>query len=109
MQVIDGISFGELNELVEDLDTLDLFNGSIKEKVVEVLNGEFSTNYSSVIKGFISIFLVDIREFLPFIFTILAIGILASLINEFKNSSDTSDIIHFVCMSVMIITIIFVR
>ena len=108
MQVIDGISFGELNELVEDLDTLDLFNGSIKDKVVEILNGEFSTNYSSVIKGFISIFLVDIREFLPFIFTILAIGILASLINEFKNSSDTSDIIHFVCMSVMIITIIFV-
>ncbi len=108
MQVLEGVDFGELDNLVQELDTLDLFNGTIKDKVSQILGGDFSTNYPSILKGIINIFLVDIREFLPFLFTILAIGILASLINEFKNNSDTSDIIHLVCMSVMIITIIFV-
>jgi stage III sporulation protein AE len=43
------------------------------------------------------------------IFTILAIGVLSSLINEFRSSSDgAGDVIHFVCMSVMTITIIIV-
>lgn len=108
MQVLDEVDFGDLDNVVQELDTLDLFNGSIKDKVSQILNGDFSTNYTSIFKGIVSIFLVDINEFLPFLFTILAIGILSSLINEFKSNTETSDIIHFVCMCVMVITIIFV-
>ena len=109
MQVLDGIDFAELDNVVGELASVELFGGSVKDKVAKLLSGEFFTNYSSVFQAVVSVFLVDIREFLPFLFTILAIGILSSLINEFKNGSDgTSDIIHFVCMSVMVITIIFI-
>lgn len=109
MQVLDGIDFAELDNVVGQLASVELFGGTVKDKVAKLLSGEFFTNYSSVFQAVVSVFLVDIREFLPFLFTILAIGILSSLINEFKNGSDgTSDIIHFVCMSVMVITIIFI-
>lgn len=109
MQVLDGIDFAELDNVVDELASVELFGGTVKDKVAKLLSGEFFTNYSSVFQAVVSVFLVDIREFLPFLFTILAIGILSSLINEFKNGSDgTSDIIHFVCMSVMVITIIFI-
>lgn len=109
MQVLDGIDFAELDNVVDELASVELFGGTVKDKVAKLLTGEFFTNYSSVFQAVVSVFLVDIREFLPFLFTILAIGILSSLINEFKNGSDgTSDIIHFVCMSVMVITIIFI-
>ena len=109
MQVLDGIDFAELDNVVGELASVELLGGSVKDKVAKLLTGEFFTNYSSVFQAVVSVFLVDIREFLPFLFTILAIGILSSLINEFKNGSDgTSDIIHFVCMSVMVITIIFI-
>lgn len=109
MQVLDGIDFAELDNVVDELASVELFAGTVKDKVAKLLTGEFFTNYSSVFQAVVSVFLVDIREFLPFLFTILAIGILSCLINEFKNGSDgTSDIIHFVCMSVMVITIIFI-
>lgn len=108
MQVLEGVDFGELNSVVEELDTLDLFNSGIKDKVSQILSGDFFTDYSNLFKKIINVLIVDIRDFLPFLFTILAIGILASLVNEFKGSNDTSDIIHFVCMCVMVITIIFV-
>ena len=108
MQVLEGVDFGELESVVEELDTLDLFKSGIKDKVSQILSGDFFTDYSNLFKKIINVLIVDIREFLPFLFTILAIGILASLVNEFKGSNDTSDIIHFVCMCVMVITIIFV-
>ncbi|MGN0960865.1 MAG: hypothetical protein ACI4PF_01545 [Christensenellales bacterium] len=106
--IVDGINFSEIENIISGLDTLNLFEGSVKEKVSQILSGEYFTNYSSLFSAIISIFFVDIRKILPLIFTLLAIGILSNLINEFKNdNASISDIVHFVCFSIMIITILF--
>ena len=108
-EIIKGIDLSELDNIVNELDTVNLFDGGIKDKISKIINGEFFDDYSSVFTGILSILFLNIREFLPFLFTIIAIGILANLINEFKTNSDgASDIVHFVCLSVMVITIIFI-
>ena len=108
-EIISGINTEELDVIIEELDEINLFSGSVKDKIVNIINGEYFTNYSSIFSGILSLLLVDIREFLPFLFTIVAIGILSNLINEFSsNKEGTNDVIHFVCMSVMVITIIIV-
>ena len=107
--IISGINTNELDAIVNELDTINLFDGSVKDKISKIINGEYFSNYSSIFTSILSIFVGDIREFLPFVFTIIAIGILSNLINEFStNKEGANDVIHFVCMSVMVITIIFV-
>lgn len=107
--IVSGIDFNELDGIVENLDTLDLFNGGVKEKLIQILNGEYFVNYTSLFTSILSIFFLDIREILPLIFTLLAIGILSNLISELKHeNSSVGDIVYFVCFSIMVITILFV-
>lgn len=107
--ILEGINFSNIEELVKDLNTADFFHGSIKNKVQAILSGEYFTNYNSIISAILSIFFIDVRKFLPFLFTILAIGILSNLISEFKiDNNGTGDVIHIVTLSVLIIVILYV-
>lgn len=107
--IVDGIDLNELEFVLNDLDSIDLFNGSIKDKILEILKGEYFTNYTSIFSGIISIFFVDLKEYLPFLFSILAIGILSNLMKEFgSDKGSTKDIVHFVCFSFMTIVILVV-
>ena len=104
--IVDGIDLNELEFVLNDLDSIELFNGSIKDKILDILKGEYFTNYTSIFSGIISIFFVDLKEYLPFLFSILAIGILSNLMKEFgSDKGSTKDIVHFVCFSFM--TIVF--
>lgn len=106
--VVEGIDFSELQSLVEGLDSINILDVSIKDKVKQILKGEYFSNYSSLFSGIMSLVFVDIREVMPLIFTILAIGILSNLLSEFKSDNSVHEIIYFVCLSMMIITIIWV-
>lgn len=107
-EIIDDIDFGELENILSSLDTLTIFDGSIKDKINDILSGEYFTNYSSVFLAIISLIIGDIRGILPFVFTLLAIGILTTLLSEFQHEKSSSgDIVYFVTLSVMIITVIF--
>ena len=108
-ELLSDINLNELELIVDDLDTMNLFDTSIKDKINDILSGKYFTNYSNIFSAILSLFFVDVREFLPFLFTILAIGILANLINEFSSDKNsTGDIVHFVCFSIMIIVIFYV-
>jgi len=107
--LLNDIDLDVLEDIVADLDEMNFFESSIKDKLNSILSGEYFTNYSSVFSAILSIFFVDVREFLPFLFTILAIGILANLISEFStDKNSTNEIVHFVCFSIMIIVILYV-
>jgi len=105
--IISGLEFDELDNVVNELEDFSIFNTSIKDKIKSVLNGEYFTNYSSIFSGVLSIIFVDFREYIPIILTIIAIGILSNLFSELRsNNNSTSDIIHFVCMSIITLVII---
>lgn len=107
-EVVNNIDFSEIEVLVADLNNLNLFETTIKDKVTQILNGEYFTNYSNLLSGLVSLFFIDIREFMPILFLLIAIGLLTSLIINFKSDSSkgVTDTIHFVCFSIMIIVVL---
>lgn len=103
--IVDGLDFVELDNLVDGLDEINIFDTPVKEKVLSILSGEYFSNYPSLISGILSLILGDIRRFLPLLFTILAIGI----IGEFKSdNSSANDVVYFVTFAVLIVAILFV-
>ena len=107
--LVNGIDFGELEGIIDELDSVNLFDSSIKHKLNDILNGEYFTNYSSIFTAIISLFIVDIKKFLPFLFMIISIGLLSNLIGELKSDKDsTSNVIIFVCFAVSVTLILFI-
>lgn len=106
-EIIDSINLSELEEIVAGLELNNLFGMTVSEKISSIINGEYFTNYSNIFSAILSLFFVDIRSLLPLIFTILAIGLLSSILNSFKSdSNDTSDMVYFVCYGVVVILIL---
>ena len=85
----------------------DLSN--IKEVVSKIAGGEYFTDFSSVLDGLINILFSNIKNFIPIIFLIIAIAVVASILNSLKSSvigSGVNDIIHFVCYSVVVLLLV---
>lgn len=108
--IIGGINLGELEDIVQDIDNLRLFEGSVKDKIISIVSGEYFSNYSNLLKGLMMLVVGDIRGFLPFFLSILAVGILASMMTDLRidNNSSVGDIVHFACFGIMITTILIV-
>lgn len=106
-QILDGVDLSEMQEMVDSLDDVGLFKSSIKDKLNQILQGEYFTNYSSVITAILSLVLGDIRTILPFVFTLVAIGILCNIISNMRpDNKGVSDVINFVFLSVTVLIVI---
>lgn len=90
----------DLSELQNYLDEFAQFKGvSVKEKLKEVLSGDFSINYKSLFDGILSLFWEEVSVLLPAFAMILAITLLCSVINTAKSDilhSSMSDIIYYI-------------
>lgn len=107
-EILDSIDFSELQNIADDLENLNIFDSSIKEKITQILNGEYFTNYSSVVSGILSLIFGDIREFLPILLSLVAIGMLSNILISMKSDGNkgASNTIHFVCFSVVIMIVL---
>ena len=96
-----------LTEINNSYSFTDLSN--IKEVVSKIAGGEYFTDFSSVLDGLINILFSNIKNFIPIIFLIIAIAVVASILNSLKSSvigSGVNDIIHFVCYSVVVLLLV---
>jgi len=100
MDILNSIDLSNMEEIVSSLD-FNLFNSSVKDKVIKILNGEYFTDYPTLISSILSLIFNNCKLVLPLICTIIAIGILESTLVSFKKDGDKSsvDIIHFVCIA----------
>lgn len=106
-QVLDGVDLSEMQEMVDSLDDIGLFKVTIREKIEMILKGEYFTNYTSLFSAIIELIFGDIKTILPFIFTLVAIGILCNIIGNMRpDNKSISDIINFVFLSVAILIVI---
>ena len=107
--ILNDIDFGELEDMLTEIDsTFNLFNGwSFKDYVARIIKGEESVS----IEDFINIFLSSIKEsFKNIIFplsVILIVVLLCLMFNNIKSGkiSGVSEIIYFVCLTVVIIIV----
>ena len=83
-ELVDGLDLSEIQVLLEEINELPMTQISIKDRLMQILKGEYFTNYSSVISSIFSLILGDVRSIMPFVFCIIAIGILSNVIINFK-------------------------
>lgn len=106
-QVLDGVDLSEMQEMVDSLDDIGLFKVTIREKIEMILKGEYFTNYTSLFSAIVELIFGDIKTILPFIFTLVAIGILCNIIGNMRpDNKSISDIINFVFLSVAMLIVI---
>lgn len=90
----------DTEELQNYLDTLKDFRGiDIKEKLMSVITGDYSLDYSSLFSSVISLVWDEAQVMLPAFAVILAVALLCGALNSVKNSfmdSTMSDIINFI-------------
>ncbi len=105
--IVEGIDVSEIQNMVDNLEDINLFDVSIKNKITQILEGEYFTNYTSVASAIFALVFGDIREIIPFLLTLIAIGVLYNLIYNFKtDNKNTNDVVSFVFLSVMIIVVL---
>lgn len=90
----------DTEELQNYLDTLKDFRGvDVKEKLMSVITGDYSLNYSSLFSSVVSLVWDEAQVMLPAFAVILAVALLCGALNSVKNSfmdSTMSDIINFI-------------
>lgn len=106
-EILDGVDLSEMQEMVDGLEDVGLFKVTIREKIEQILKGEYFTNYSSLLSAIVSLVFGDIKSILPFVFTLIAIGILCNITANMRpENKGINDIINFVFLSTTILIII---
>ncbi len=105
--IVSSIDFSQLQEILDDLNNNNLFGMSITEKINKILSGNYFTDYTSILSEVFSIIFDGVKSFIPLIFTILAIGVLSTMLSSFRVSdSETNDMVYFVCYSLVVMLIL---
>lgn len=105
---LDLIDLSDLDQILNNtIDKANYGAESFLEKVKQLLSGEYTANFSSIISFIFSTFLNGVKTFLPSLCVIIAISILCNLVGNFKgkNNKSLSDIVHFVCYSTIIVIV----
>ena len=107
MGVLDGVNLDEMQNLVDELGNNSIFNVSVRERIESILKGEYSTNYSSMLSAFLGVVFENIKSVLPFIFTLVAIGLLSNVVGNLKsNTSGVENTTNFIFLSVAILVVL---
>lgn len=107
MGVLDGVNLDEMQNLVDELGNNSIFNVSVRERIESILKGEYSTNYSSMLSAFLGVVFGNIKSVLPFIFTLVAIGLLSNVVGNLKsNTSGVENTTNFIFLSVAILVVL---
>jgi stage III sporulation protein AE len=99
-----------LEGLIKEFGKTEIFSKTIKDTIYKIVNGEYYTDYSSIISMIISILFGNFKSFLPYVLTIVGIGFLSNIVVNFKSDGDksTKDIINFVFLSFITLIILVV-
>lgn len=107
MGVLDGVNLDEMQNLVDELGNNSIFNVSVRERIESILKGEYSTNYSSMLSALLGVVFENIKSVLPFIFTLVAIGLLSNVVGNLKsNTSGVENTTNFIFLSVAILVVL---
>lgn len=107
--ILDGVDLSQMEELVSDIENTPILQSSVREKVESILRGEYFTNYTSLAPALLSLIFGDIRSVLPFVFSLIAIGLLCNLVTNLRSSnSNFSPIVDFIFLSVTVLIVLVV-
>ena len=109
---LDNLDFSVSQSIFDQLDEENkkLFGtDSFLQKVEQILNGDFIQNSDGFINAFFKLTFDQILKLLPVLASIAVISILCGLMSQLKSgflSDTTSQIIFFVCFSIIIVLVL---
>lgn len=107
--ILNGVDLSQMEELVSDIENTPILQSSVREKIESILRGEYFTNYTSLAPALLSLIFGDIRSVLPFVFSLIAIGLLCNLVTNLRSSnSNFSPIVDFIFLSVTVLIVLVV-
>lgn len=106
---LENFDFSDLNDLFESGDLHITDEESFKEIVKNLIDGKYKLNSSTIFNKIIDVVLSNIKKIIPIILMILCISMLSNIVTSFQpnsNSKPVTDIIHFVCIAIVIVLIV---
>ena len=106
---LENFDFSDLNDLFESGDLHITDEESFKEIVKNLIDGKYKLNSSTILNKIIDVVLSNIKKIIPIILMILCISMLSNIVTSFQpnsNSKPVTDIIHFVCIAIVIVLIV---
>ena len=109
---LDKLDFSQGESVLEQLgiDEQELFgSNNFFDKVKSVLNGDFTQDTTGFLNAFFKLLFDKILNLVPVLVSISVIAILCGLISQLKSgfvSDSTSQIVFFVCFSIIIVIVI---
>jgi len=105
---LKDMDFKDLEGMVESDDNLNIV-GSFEDVVKKLIGGNYEDNSATILGKILNNIFSQIVGLLPIMLLIVAIAILGNMIGSFKpaeSSKAISDLIHFVCLAVVIVLLI---
>ncbi len=110
-EIIDNLDTSDMDELLNEFgrEELSVFGyDNIKDKLKSIVSGEGGIDFGSFLSYIASVFAIKLKNFIPFIVSILTICILFSLINAIKGkfaSQSTETIVRIACVSLVMVIV----
>lgn len=108
-ELIDELDLKELENQLNGLSSEIVGSESIKDKLVKLLKGELTVDFSSASNYVLSIFLSGIKQKLPIFITLFILLLICAIINSIKPEklgNSVYEIVHFACYSVIVCIVI---
>lgn len=103
---LNDLDFSDLSEFDGFLKENKIYDGGIKGLIKDILNGKFTGGFEEFFNLIINLLSVSLKGFLPLLITIIGIAIVFSVMQNLSSgfmSKSTTEVIHFVCYSAMIV------
>lgn len=104
---LNDLDFRDIENVAEEGDLLNVMD-SFEEIVESLINSSYLGNDNSIVEKLLHSIFSQITSYLPIMLLIVAVAILGTLMQSFQvgeNSKSVSDLIHFVCVAVVIVLI----
>ena len=107
--LIDNLDLAELEEYLQNLPAEIIGSATLKDKLLQMLKGEATTDFSSVSNYILNVFFSGIKQKIPTLITIFCLLVVCAIINSIKPNklgSGVYEITFFACYSIIVIIIV---
>ncbi|MDE6967402.1 MAG: stage III sporulation protein AE [Clostridia bacterium] len=102
---LNDIDFSKLVEFENSLGK-KVYEGGITALIKDILSGKYEGSFADTFNMIINMLGVSVKGFIPLLVTLVAVAVIFSIVNGLTSgfmSKSTTEIIHFVCYSAMIV------
>ncbi len=104
-----NLDFSNVERVLSNIDEdFDIFGGSFKDKISQIVSGQYFDDYSSIFEVVLDLVFDGISAAIPMFMTIIAVAILFNIISSARGqkSEGVSNIVYFATYSIVILLMV---